>query len=99
MPTLLESFSGTYVEAMYHGKPILTSEIDFARDICGDAAIYFDPLDANSLLNTISSLHENQALRNAKVETGHKRLDGFMSWPNVFDKLIGIIEKYKSNDS
>ena len=31
MPTLLESFSGTYVESMYFEKPILTSDLDFAK--------------------------------------------------------------------
>ena len=50
MPTLLESFSGTYVEAMYHRKTILTSRLDFAEDVCGAAAFYFNPLDENSIL-------------------------------------------------
>jgi glycosyltransferase involved in cell wall biosynthesis len=96
MPTLLESFSGTYVEAMYHGKPIFTSEIDFARDICGDAAFYFDPLDENSILSTIKSVHENDKVLLDKIELGHKRLSGFPTWQDVFEKLIGIIEKHNT---
>ena len=98
MPTLLESFSGTYVEAMYHGKPIFTSDIDFARDICGDAAFYFDPLDENSILNTIKSAHENDKVVLDRIELGRERLSGFQSWQDVFEKLIGIIEKYKTKD-
>ena len=43
-PTLLESFSASYLEAMYFGLPIITSDVDFARDVCGDAAIYCKPI-------------------------------------------------------
>ena len=49
LPTLLESFSATYIEAMFHGKTILTSDLDFARDVCGEAAFYFDPLNPQSI--------------------------------------------------
>ena len=38
LPTLLESFSTTYLEAMHCGLPILTSDLDFAREVCGPAA-------------------------------------------------------------
>ena len=51
LPTLLESFSGTYVEAMFHGIPIFTSEFDFAIDVCQDAAFYFDPLNSHDILS------------------------------------------------
>jgi glycosyltransferase involved in cell wall biosynthesis len=42
-PTLLESFSGTYLEAMQYRLPILTTDVDFAHYCCGPAALYFDP--------------------------------------------------------
>lgn len=35
MPTVLEVFSATYPEAM--ALPIVTSDLDFARDICDNA--------------------------------------------------------------
>lgn len=59
MPTLLESFSGVYLEALYFRKPILTSDFDFIREICGDAAIYFDPYDVDSIFFCIKQLNNN----------------------------------------
>lgn len=56
LPTLLESFSGTYAEAMQFGKTILTSDLDFAREICGSTAIYFDPYRTESLKDAILTL-------------------------------------------
>lgn len=56
MPTLVETFGLIYLEAMAACKPILTSDRDFARYLCGDLAIYFDPLDPVSIANAIEQL-------------------------------------------
>src|SRR5690606_34568379 len=42
LPTLLEVFSATYLEAMAMGKPIVTTDFEFSRAICGAAALYFE---------------------------------------------------------
>jgi glycosyltransferase involved in cell wall biosynthesis len=74
LPTLLESFSGTYLEAMQFGCPILTSDLDFARYICGDAAIYFDPWDIGSMKNAILRLKNNPGLTMQMIARGKERL-------------------------
>ena len=98
MPSLLESFSGTYVEAMYHGKPIFTSDLDFAKVVCGDAAFYFNPLEANSIINSIRFAYENPDLMLSKISSGKERLNAFLSWEQVFDKFLKIIEKYQIDE-
>ncbi len=93
MPTLLESFSGTYVEAMYHRKPILTSNMDFAKDVCGDAAYYFNPLDSELIFEEILHMIKNDELRNRRIEKGERRLKELFSWDQVFaryQELMGI---------
>lgn len=74
MPTLLESFSGTYLEAMQFGLPILTSDIDFAREVCGEAALYFDPGDAESIRDVITRVRDDAVLRSLLGENGRQRL-------------------------
>ena len=91
MPTLLESFSGTYVEAMYHEKTILTSDLDFARDVCGDAAFYFDPLDSDSILSAITLAFAKDGERESRIEKGRMKLDGLLSWEQAFDKYQAIL--------
>ncbi len=49
LPTLLECFSASYPEAMIMDTPIITSDLPFARNICGKAAVYFDPLCPRSI--------------------------------------------------
>lgn len=49
LPTLLECFSASYVEAMYFKKPIFTSDLPFAHTVCKDSAVYFDPYDVDDI--------------------------------------------------
>ena len=58
LPTLLETFSASYPEAMKMERPILTSDLDFAKDICGDAALYFNPLDSYDIANKIKTIND-----------------------------------------
>lgn len=77
MPTTLESFSGTYLEAMNFSCPILTSDLDFAQDICGDAAIYFNPWSAESLFSAINRLRTQPSLKMELQEKGVQRLQAY----------------------
>jgi len=56
MPTLVETFGLIYLEAMAAHKPILTSNRDFANYMCGNLALYFDPLDPVSIADAIEQL-------------------------------------------
>ena len=77
LPTLLECFSASYPEAMCMGKPILTSNLSFATDICADAALYFDPLDENDILKKIKVLINNPTLYSELQIKGQERLKEF----------------------
>ena len=70
LPTLLECFSASYVEAMAMRKPILTSDLDFAHTICKDAAVYFDPVDANDIASKVIELVEDEDLQDKLKKKG-----------------------------
>lgn len=77
LPSLIECFSANYPEAMKMKRPILTSDLSFAHDICGDAAIYFDPLNANDIVEKIILLINNLNFSKDLVEKGMERLNKF----------------------
>lgn len=84
MPTVLESFSATHVEAMQYGCPILTSDMDFARDVCGDAAVYFDPWDIATMKDAIVRLKTDATLAPALLRVARQRMqDIFKSWDEI----------------
>lgn len=84
MPTLLETFGLPYVEAMHHQKPIITSNLDFAHVVCGDAAVYFDPMDPVSVVTKIEQVFGDDGLRIALIARGSERLNAMWDWSRVF---------------
>ncbi len=98
-PTLLESFSGTYIEAMHFGCPTITSDLDFAHEICGDAAIYCDPWSPESIKNTILRLKNEPHLREDLVEKGKSRLQTlFRSWDDIVAIALHELEELVSSN-
>lgn len=93
MPTLLESFSGTYLEAMHFGLPILTSNLDFARGICGDAAMYFDQWDATAIKDAILRLKDRPDLASDLARRGRSRLRvSSKSWDMIAADVVRSLE-------
>jgi glycosyltransferase involved in cell wall biosynthesis len=69
---------------MHLGCPILTSDLDFARYICGDAAIYFDPWDIGSMKNAILRLKSEPDLKVQMITKGKERLSAsYHTWDEV----------------
>lgn len=95
MPTLLESFSGTYVEAMFHKIPIITSDFSFAHGVCRDGAFYFDPLDSDDILDKINTVFFDKKLRMNKLQAAQEVLHDFMSWEQVFELFQALLDKMK----
>ena len=93
MPTLLESFSGTYVEAMFHGKPIFTSNLPFATGVCKDVAYYFDPLDPLQILETILESQRDLVGRDGRIQAGKQVLAELMTWEQAFNAYLRLFDK------
>ena len=101
LPTLLESLSATYLEAMFHGIPILTSNLDFAKGVCGDAACYFDPLDPDDILKILNEVFDDPRRMNSLVEAAREILNNLPGPMQVFCRYQEILnselEKTSSN--
>ncbi len=89
-PTLLESFSMAYLESMKFCLPILTSDLDFAREICGDAALYFNPHSLESMRDVILTLKDNAGLNVTLAEKGMAKL---ASYPSAKDAILSLVRK------
>src|SRR5690606_19619774 len=77
LPTLLECFSASYPEAMIMEKPILTSDLSFARSICGNAALYFNPVDPSDAAEKIIKIIDDIGLQKELIEKGKERVKVF----------------------
>jgi glycosyltransferase involved in cell wall biosynthesis len=55
-PSLYEGFGIPCVEAMACDCPVAASNVASLPEVCGDAAVYFDPLDAESIADGIRTV-------------------------------------------
>lgn len=92
MPTLLECFSGTYAEAMRMKKPIITTDMGFARGTCGEAANYYSPLSAQEAADSIYNVATNQDLYNSMINKGIEQLKTFNNSEERASLLIKHLE-------
>lgn len=69
LPSLLESHSGVYAEALLHRRHIFTSQYDFAKDMLGDAAFYFDPLSPPHIARVLEDAVRHPKTMNQKLRS------------------------------
>lgn len=61
-PSYAESFGMPFVEAMINGIPILASDLEFAHNVCGSAAMYFNYEDKKDIAEKIELMLTNNEL-------------------------------------
>lgn len=87
----LESFSNNYMEAWLTGRPILASDRDFARHICGDSAIYVEPHDPASLVAGLRRFAKGEVDFENMVQAGRQAMARLPSLNDRLDILAEII--------
>lgn len=90
-PSHYEGFGLPPLEAMAAGCPVLSSNAASLPEICGKAAIYFDPHDVTDLANKLKSVTTNKNLKLSLKELGLDRAKDF-SWNSCVDKTYNIIQ-------
>ena len=91
-PSIYEGFGLPILEAFNAGCPVCLSNTSCFPEIAGNAALYFDPFDENSIYNTVSKLIYDIELKKRLINDGIERLKLF-SWINTANKTE---EVYKS---
>ena len=90
-PSLYEGFGIPLLEAMACGCPVITSNTSSMPEVCGNAAMYFDPLDRDALKDAIVKLTDDKNLWNDLRERGVVQSKKF-SWKQTAQNLKSLIE-------
>lgn len=90
LPTLLESFTASYPEAMKMKLPIITSNLDFARYLCGNAALFCNTLNPLDIFTKMKLLIEDKLLQEKLINMGEIELKRFEPAKNRAEKYLQI---------
>lgn len=76
-PSFHEGFGLPVVEAFACGTPVIASGASSIPEVAGDAALLFDPEDADALARAVREVLASAELRRTLVEKGSERLGRF----------------------
>lgn len=89
LPSLEEGFGLPIVEAMACGAPVVASDRGSLPEILGDAGLYFDPLRADTLVNVLTELLDDDGRRQELRLRGLSRAKQF-TWEAAAEKTASI---------
>lgn len=92
IPTLLETFSASLLEAMYFNLAIVATDFEFNREVAGDSALYFKPLDANSAAEKIALLVKDEELKNALKAKMPIYFSNYFNYERHLDETISFLK-------
>jgi glycosyltransferase involved in cell wall biosynthesis len=89
-PSLYEGFGMPPLEAMAAGVPVAASRAASIPEVCGDAALYFDPLDPADMARAMDTLLSDESMRRQLAEKGFCQAKKF-SWERAAQEFVELI--------
>ncbi len=96
VPSILETFSASYLEAFSSKRSLIVADKGFAKDICQEAALYVDPFNAQQTADTIDKLIRNEKLQTQLITQGTNIIKKYGNQEErintIIDHLASIIQ-------
>lgn len=92
-PSVSETFGHPMAEAMSSAMPVIVSDTPVNREICGDAALYFEPFLVSELTERLMEYDRDPLLRERLPKLGRERAVTRFGWDGHVDRLIETMEK------
>ena len=94
-PSLYEGFGLPALEAMSHGTPMACSAAGALPELCGEAALLFDPYSVDSILDTVDRILRDPGLRQSLGAAGIVRAREF-TWTRSAELTLEVYEKARA---
>jgi glycosyltransferase involved in cell wall biosynthesis len=90
-PAYAESFAHPLVEAMSSELPVVASDLPVHREVCGEAAVYFQRFSPEELAERVCDVAGSPAMAQKLAEKGLERSQDF-SWSTHLDCILALAE-------
>jgi glycosyltransferase involved in cell wall biosynthesis len=91
-PSLSEGFGFTPLEAMTAGCPVIATTGGAVPEVCGDAALYADPLDRDAWRDALRRIVADQPLR-ADLSARARERAGLFRWEDTARHLLDVLDR------
>jgi len=91
-PSIYEGFGLPILEAMACGCPVICSNVASMPEVAGDAAVLFDPRDADELAMAIDHVAEDPDARRRLIQKGFNRAASF-TWGQTAERTLDLFRR------
>ena len=91
-PTLYEGFGMSILEAFANDCPVCLGNTSSLPEVAGDAALYFDPYNQDSIQQSIERVIYDDKLAKSMVVAGNKQLNNF-SWKRCAEETSNFYKR------
>lgn len=96
-PSIYEGYGLPPTEAMACGCPVLSSSAASLPEVCGDAALYFDPTSPSDLCEKLKMVMSDSSLRKSLKDKGLARASN-MTWATTAKDILLEINRLAAID-
>ena len=89
-PSLYEGFGFPPLEAMAVGTPVVASNAASIPEVCGDAALYFNPYDIDDMAEKILQMVKDKSFKDKYSIRGKKQVGNY-NWGKTADEMVNLL--------
>jgi glycosyltransferase involved in cell wall biosynthesis len=93
VPSRYEGLGLTPLEGLFHGVPVVASDIEGLTEVLGDCAVLVPPNDPEELAGAILRVASDHALRNELVERGQRRARELFSAERMAEETLTVYQE------
>ncbi|WP_448213559.1 glycosyltransferase [Colwellia sp. MEBiC06753] len=94
LPSFIETFSAVYPESFASKTPVITTNADFAREVCQGAALYIQPEKSEDIAEKMNLLLTNNDQYQQLVTAGSNIYHQMLTPQQKHQQTIDIIQRY-----
>lgn len=89
-PSLYEGFGMPTIEAFNYGCPVCLSNASCFPEVAGNAAVYFDPMDEESIQEAVEKVVYDKQLSDSLISAGKERLKKEFSFQSEIENTCKV---------
>lgn len=91
LPSVLETFSASIIEAMHFGLKIVASDLPFNKEVMGNGALYYEPMNAKKAAEQLYRVITDKELQKELSSIMEERIKKYNCYEKYFNDTVDFL--------